>query len=160
MAATLNAVYCDDIRVEVGGKISLMGVYQSDMIFPQFPALVPKFCSRITLRFRVDERPRESLSIQLSLDEKEIGRLEIGKQQLDEQGLPPLDPAIPDEDRFLAIQTVLAFSPFQVEAPCRLRLRAYIDGNEIKGNGLKIREPTPEERISNGWSSEGPGLAA
>jgi len=137
-----------------------MGVYQSDMVFPQFPALVPKFCSRITLRFRIDERPRESLRIQLFLDKQEIGRLETGKEQIDEQGLPPLDPGIPDEDRFLAIQTVLTFSPFQVEAPCRLHLRAYIDGKEVKGNGLKIREPTQEERVLNGWNSDESGLAA
>lgn len=157
---TLSAIYCDDIRNEVGGKYSLMGVYQSEMVFPQFPALTPKFCARITLRFAVEDRPRESLKIQLFSGEALLGVMEINQEQIQSSELPPNDPDIPPEDRILAIQTVLAFSPFQIAAPCRLRLRAYIDGNEIKGNGLKIRQPTPEERISNGWPTDESGLAA
>jgi hypothetical protein len=41
------SLFCDDIRAEVGGKMSIMGVYQADMIFPtnqDFPLAVAKFC--------------------------------------------------------------------------------------------------------------------
>ena len=31
-ARHLEVIYCDDIREEVGGKISLMGIYTGDMI--------------------------------------------------------------------------------------------------------------------------------
>lgn len=151
---TLSAIYCDDIRVEVGGKFSLMGVYQNEMVFPQFPALAPKFCARVTLRFPVEARPHESLKIQLFTGEALLGQMEVNQEQIQNSELPPPDPEIPQEERVLAVQTGFVFSPFQVEAPCRLRLRAYIDGLEIKGNGLKIRLPTLEERTMNGWPPE------
>ena len=38
-------LFGDDIRAEVGGKLSLMGMYQGDMFFPSnmaLPFLIPK----------------------------------------------------------------------------------------------------------------------
>src|SRR5262245_36906957 len=40
------AHFCDDVRHEEGNKLSLMGLYQNDLIFPgtvAFPVSVPKF---------------------------------------------------------------------------------------------------------------------
>jgi hypothetical protein len=39
------ALFCDDARVEVVGKLSLMGLYQADMFFPSnmpLPTMLPK----------------------------------------------------------------------------------------------------------------------
>jgi hypothetical protein len=37
-------LFADDLRQEVGGKTSLMGIYQLDMIYPlDFPITLPKF---------------------------------------------------------------------------------------------------------------------
>jgi hypothetical protein len=35
-----NAILCEDIRDEVGGKNSLMGVFSGDIVVPSFPAQV------------------------------------------------------------------------------------------------------------------------
>jgi hypothetical protein len=38
------SLFCDDIRAEVGGKFSVMGVYQTDMIFQQdLPITLSKY---------------------------------------------------------------------------------------------------------------------
>ena len=37
-------IICDDIRTEVGNKISMMGVYQKDIFVPKFPFILPKLC--------------------------------------------------------------------------------------------------------------------
>lgn len=36
------AVYCDDIRHEIGNKMSFMGIYNAEMYFNEFPSLLPK----------------------------------------------------------------------------------------------------------------------
>ena len=42
-AATLSySILCDDVRLEAGNKLSLMGVFQNVFV-PQFPATVIKF---------------------------------------------------------------------------------------------------------------------
>ena len=43
MKPLLSTIYCDDIRQEVGGKLSLMGVYNNVMYVQQFPVTLPKF---------------------------------------------------------------------------------------------------------------------
>ncbi|MCB1782380.1 MAG: hypothetical protein KDI13_00140 [Alphaproteobacteria bacterium] len=37
------AQFCDDIREEKNGKITLVGVYHNDIIVPEIPAFLPKF---------------------------------------------------------------------------------------------------------------------
>ena len=35
---------CDDIRQEMGGKTSLMGLYDHHIVVPQVPFVLPKVC--------------------------------------------------------------------------------------------------------------------
>jgi hypothetical protein len=42
-------IFCDDIREEVGGKITYVGTYQKDLILNvAFPAVLPQLCFGIT----------------------------------------------------------------------------------------------------------------
>jgi len=45
-----TSIFCDDIRHEVNGKISLMGIYGNDMYVPVFPITLPKICAYFELR--------------------------------------------------------------------------------------------------------------
>ena len=36
------AIYCDDVRQEVGNKLSFMGIYNGEMYFNEFPSTLPK----------------------------------------------------------------------------------------------------------------------
>jgi hypothetical protein len=59
-----SATFCDDIRQEVGGKISLMGCYGNDMRFHgvAFPILIPKLCVHIVAKLPGD-RPIPPLKL-------------------------------------------------------------------------------------------------
>jgi hypothetical protein len=35
---------CDDVRQEVGGKTSIMGLYDHHIVVPQIPCILPKIC--------------------------------------------------------------------------------------------------------------------
>jgi len=53
---------CDDIRQEVGGKTSLMGLYDHHIVVPQVPFVLPKVC--FYTRFsRMDGQFKFSFSI-------------------------------------------------------------------------------------------------
>lgn len=49
IAKEVFTLVCDDIREEVGGKASLMGVY-NDIVFQGLPAVLPKLSFAIILR--------------------------------------------------------------------------------------------------------------
>lgn len=51
-----RVVFCDDIRTEIDGKITLVGCYSADMVFPApFPALLAK----LGLYIQFFEKPDE-----------------------------------------------------------------------------------------------------
>lgn len=41
IAKKINTILCDDVRQEVGGKMSLMGIYSKDIIVNKVPATLP-----------------------------------------------------------------------------------------------------------------------
>jgi len=43
-AKEISVFLCDDIRQEVGNKVSLMGIYGKDVILPEIPFIFPKLC--------------------------------------------------------------------------------------------------------------------
>ncbi|MBW2370748.1 MAG: hypothetical protein JRH15_22990 [Deltaproteobacteria bacterium] len=43
-------IVCDDVRNEVGDKISLMGIYSRDVIVPKVPTILQKLSFVLTLR--------------------------------------------------------------------------------------------------------------
>jgi hypothetical protein len=40
----LYTLVCDDVRLEVGNKLSLMGIYYEEIRFSSIPARLPKLC--------------------------------------------------------------------------------------------------------------------
>ncbi len=52
------AILCDDIRVEYGNKISLMGIYGSDLqLTENFPLMLPKFAVHVGLICDLSDAP-------------------------------------------------------------------------------------------------------
>ncbi|MDD2774459.1 MAG: hypothetical protein PHU06_00740 [Gallionella sp.] len=51
-----SAIFCDDIRQELHGKMSLMGIYNGSMYVPVFPIVLPKICAFFELRISSDFR--------------------------------------------------------------------------------------------------------
>lgn len=41
VAKKIKTILCDDVRYEVGGKISLMGIYSKDIVVNKVPAVLP-----------------------------------------------------------------------------------------------------------------------
>ncbi len=73
-----HCVFSDDIRHEVGGKISLIGIYRGDIIFPTSPPIIyPKLCASVWLIAEPDDIPNEIHVSVLAPDQTEIARLDI-----------------------------------------------------------------------------------
>jgi hypothetical protein len=44
IARHVETLFCDDIRHEVGGKLSYIGVYSGGLFVRAFPVTLPKLC--------------------------------------------------------------------------------------------------------------------
>lgn len=150
---SIYAIYCDDIRNEIAGKTSMMGIYGPHVIVPAFPIAMAKFCAHITLRLPY-KSPASSITIRLLADEEVLGEVVLNESMLQNTPIPPLDADLIPEDSMLSMNFVFAFVPLNISKQTRLRLHANVDGDEIKGNSLLIRLPTDEERKQLGFPDE------
>jgi hypothetical protein len=62
-----HALWCDDIRQEVGNKPSFMGVYTGALVVPQLPLTLPKLCVWLTLSAPQDQ-PLQDLEVAVALE--------------------------------------------------------------------------------------------
>jgi hypothetical protein len=130
----LTAVFCDDIRHEIGNKMSFMGVYQGELIVPSTPIALPRLCIFATALTPI-ERPFKSLTLRVLLnDETELARLEVPHETFAD--LPDIQDNSATRKQ---VSTALSFSPFFIEKQTTLRLMADTDEGEIVGPRLLIK---------------------
>jgi hypothetical protein len=145
MQKNITAIYCDDIRNELGAKLSFIGVYSGEMYFPSFPIVLAKFCIFVTLKIPKIEYPKEKIKIRVCEGANEIARLEYDKQELEKY--KPLnikddhfnDSEINLDDQNTIFSVGFTISPFSLKATTYLKVTANIDDEEIEANALKIR---------------------
>lgn len=125
-------IFCDDLRQEVGNKISYMGVFQGMMFVQAFPVTLPKFCAAVAVRYPREVTP-SSLVFKLLLQdnviaERSIDPAPLASKQSDEQGM-----------QVVLATALFQIVPFALEEPALLKSRVYLDHQELKAGALIIR---------------------
>jgi hypothetical protein len=165
-----SSIFCDDIRQEIGGKLSFMGVYYGVMYVPQFPIAFPKFCVNVT--FYEPKNMAETrvspviIKVFMPNDTENtpsiIGELQPAKEIINL--LPPSE--LPNEEDVpqLAIANAMFIqSPLLLQEPGRVRVRCeYPDGSILKAGSLRVeRQPgQPTDSTLPATPSEQSPLAA
>ncbi len=131
----VHALYCDDIREEVGGKYSLIGMYGSDLVVQGSGALsLPKLCvvARVVTPI---EQPFQALQVQVIRDT--AGQLEdvISTGAI----VLPEARAFPPDARTMDVQIMLVLAPFAIGSDCLLRVRAVTESGTLEGPPLRIK---------------------
>lgn len=138
MSADRNifCLFADDIRHEVNGKVSLIGMYQGGMnIAGKLPVAVPRLVISTYINTPVDQ-PFANVSIDLMLNDKVLQNMTPPAQTL--QDMQDSAPQYSDT-RMISMLMVLVLQPFNVTEEGRLFVRATLDGKPLEGNSLRIR---------------------
>ncbi len=133
------SVFCDDIRHEVGEKISLIGVYAADLVVPRMPITLPKLCVWSVIGTDI-ERPFSRLVVKLVQEGKPtplIESLDLAPEAREwyEKSRQDFD----DSVEHLHYGLEFAVVPFQIDATTSLRVIAETDSGILKGRRLRIR---------------------
>lgn len=129
------AIFCDDIRNEVNGKISLMGIFGNLMYLPEFPAVLPKLCAVLTASTPAN-RPFQSVSFKGTMDENVVFEMALDSNQM-EQMRQQSSGLIEDPKGFEA-KAMVVLSPLHLAAPTKIKISIVADGEEIECGGLQI----------------------
>lgn len=148
IARHVETLFCDDIRHEINGKLSYIGVYSGELFVPAFPATLPKFCVSVKVVTPADE-PLRSLTLRVLKDDETLQEIVFDEEQL--ASASDVFAGLNDEERqrrhTQTVQALLAFTPLHLEKACLLKVRALTDHEELRGVGLKIdQRPTSSDQ--------------
>lgn len=130
-----HTIFCDDVRQEVSGKQTLVGTYGAAMYVAEFPAILPQICCVICYREAPDSIGNVAIRVIHEVNDEETVMAEIAFD-IPEGTKPPAEmegPFIMRVGNF-----VVQLSPFSIEGPGLLKVRAFRDGDEIRLGALKI----------------------
>lgn len=130
----METIYCDDVRSEIGNKLSFMGIYGPNILLTEFPAVLAKFCVVMSLHMPADTKA-QAVTFSLFKDDEEIGRSTA--LIADVRKAAP-EPSEPDDDLRMTIRFIAQMTPLQIQGPCRLKARADVDGQTVKGGSLRV----------------------
>jgi hypothetical protein len=130
-----NCIFCDDIRQEIGNKISLMGVFATDILFPQpAPVVLPKFGVVVWILFDVGDEPKRlRVRVLLPPDRKEIAIAELA------EGAEIAFPYPPDELSTGSIRVVIPLPPVQLSEEGFLEVMCETERETLRAGRLRIR---------------------
>jgi hypothetical protein len=137
-------IFCDDVRQEVGGKLTFVGVYQTFLFVHQdFPASLGKLVLSINYSERIGIEPKPtSLHIWLPGDPDDqaswvgefpmadIHRAPTMLQTGEDQGLPPA--------KFINVGTQIVITPLQLKSPGLISVRIQRGEEMIHLGSLRI----------------------
>lgn len=136
----VEVIYCDDIRLEEGGKSSLMGVYSGDLITSRLPMLLPKLCLFITVITPANQ-PFELLDVRVEQNGNIL--LETGNI-LDAMQVSEFPNQLDSDDdlesqKMIAFNLMFTLSPFKVDSESKIRVVAKTESGEYRGRELRVR---------------------
>lgn len=120
VAKQIITFICDDIREEIGNKVSLMGIYGDNIVFPILPAVMPKLCIYIVLNEVNPEVSVFKIKVISPLDGAPI-EFNIPSQ---------VDQTSPNKNARIAI----ALSPFKIEKTGEARVE--LSANDEKDSSV------------------------
>jgi hypothetical protein len=137
----MTSIFCDDVRMEQGNKLSYMGIYNGRLQLPGFPVVLPKLCVVMSVHCPGSAEPPTSLTFNLFKDD--ILLHEIPMEFSSATELVGEDGNIED-GKIFTVSTIMQIFPLQLLGPCELKARAICDGIELKGGRLFV-ETAPNQ---------------
>ncbi|ADI30489.1 hypothetical protein [Methylotenera versatilis] len=134
MARTLQTIWCDDVRVEAGNKISLMGVYGGEMLVPAFPFTIEKLC--LSCKSSTDiKKPFKQLKLVVSKDKTIMAEVEMS--EMESQQVAPVE-HIKNGANIMSVQSLIILRQIVIDSPAIFRVKLISETGEVKGHGLRV----------------------
>lgn len=125
--------FCDDIRQEVGNKLSLIGCYGSELLVEKLPAILPKLCVQAHLSTPLDQ-PFERATLRAYINGDILAELEFPVAAVNAR--PRADDPTATRMNFTAI---MALSPFIFDKEGVVRIEAETESGIVKGGRLRLQ---------------------
>ncbi|SDF72075.1 hypothetical protein SAMN05216571_101377 [Onishia taeanensis] len=130
MIHSIFTLYSDDIRQEVGNKLTYVGTYTGSMHVTKIPSTLSKICATVFCVHDKDQPPKE-IGIEVFLGDDTIANATFSPEEMPTNGNATNDhPGV--------IQANFVFSPLEISEPKAIRVKVNADGEVHYGLPLNI----------------------
>lgn len=138
-----HSVFCDDVRFEMGNKLSLMGIYSSEVIiYHSFPVALPKFCVQVWIVTDLDDKV-ERLTTTVVLP----GGHEIVRAEMVVEAAPIPDYIREGAQKAIVSQT-LPFGPLPLTEEGMIEVWVETEREKIRAGRIWIKSQLLPENIA------------
>lgn len=126
-------VFCDDIRHEIGGKFSLIGIYSGEMLIgaPQFPVVLSKLAIHIWISTPINSPFKSVSGIIVGTSGEELAKIEAAEI--------PLTSNTPRDVSKAVLGMMAVLSPLQLSKEGSIEVWIEIDGERERAGKLGIK---------------------
>ncbi len=144
MNRKFDCIFADDIRNELGGKHSIIGVYNSVLSLDTAQSLIPKLAVSLTCHTDFGH-PFKQIFVLVMLDDAVISQNELpaeflersfaeNRKMLEDSGVSP------DSQSYRATVNI-HLNPLVIKQQSRLNVVVVADGEEIRVGSLLLKVP-------------------
>ncbi|CAG9177814.1 hypothetical protein [Cupriavidus pampae] len=148
--------FCDDIRAEVGNKISLMGLYTGEMHISRqetpggLPWGIPKLCVAAYMDVPVNE-PIRSLQLTLKRGDETLQDIVVPPAEIQQIIAAAVAKNDPDDPiRVVVINMNVVLAPYMIEKNHVLDMLVIADGVTYRAAKLRVKITDPASTASSG----------
>jgi hypothetical protein len=132
------AIFCEEVRHEITGQTTLIGVFGDAVRVPSFPTTLPRLAVCLYI-WSAHPEPFKSLGLKLLLNEIVLQEFTFDPNTLADAAQKIADLGIPSHEKRTMLRLNFEFAPFVVDSESVLRVRINADGAEIRPGALKFR---------------------
>jgi hypothetical protein len=132
MPTYIDTILCEDVRPEIGNKLTLAGVFGEEMVLPQVPIAVPSFAIMQRWRLSRDEVERGnfgSFAFEIQTPQGQASRFPA-------QGPPP-QPGV----NVTTMTFIFKFMNMVFGQRGEYRFRTYLNDREVNAYGFYVLVP-------------------
>jgi hypothetical protein len=136
---TGHVVFCDDIREEIGGKLTYVGVYKNSLLISAVaPVTLPQLCAAISLRIGPSEKPL-TVTVRVLRSDSEEPLCEV-KAELEQLIAPSQKSPFSDDNTvpFFELFFPVRMPSVVIKQDCAIKVRAYIGDDEIRLGAILV----------------------
>lgn len=136
MPVSVHTVYCDDIRFEQNGKVSIIGTFGGAVLLPAYPATLPKLGIVVSVIVPLDVHLKQVRTV-VCLGDEELKSHVVTDLAPPSPGFPEGIEGPPDVDfRWVNVDQYFVLSPVMIDRPKSLFVKVFADDTEYKGAAL------------------------
>ena len=140
--------FADDIRYEVGGKTSLIGIYGSEIHVTEFPAVMPKFCAAAFFATSPEEN-LGSLQVTVLNGDSVVFEAAVPSDTLQQMvGDVLKNPTPEDPVSVITLGVHGIVSPLVLDRESVIKVIVKADGQEYMAGKLRVKKIQPQASTS------------